>query len=42
VTASNPQIVRVQWDIDPTWSAILERQENGEVGLDIFYKKRFR
>jgi translocation and assembly module TamB len=42
VASSNPQIIRVQWDIDPTWSAIAERQENGEFGVDFFYKKRFR
>ena len=42
VTSSNPQIVRVQWDIDPRWSAIAERQENGEFGVDLFYKRSFR
>ncbi len=40
VTSSNPQIVRVQWDIDPRWSAIAERQENGE--FDVDYKRSFR
>jgi translocation and assembly module TamB len=42
LTQSNSQIVRIQWDIDPTWSAIAERQQNGEFGLDFFYKMRFR
>jgi translocation and assembly module TamB len=41
VTVSNPQIIRIEWAIDPTWSAIAQRQVNGEVGLDLFYKKRF-
>jgi translocation and assembly module TamB len=42
VASSNPQIIRVQWDIDPTWTAIAERDENGAFGVDFFYKKRFR
>jgi translocation and assembly module TamB len=41
VTQSNPQILRVEWTIDPQWSAIAQRQTNGEIGLDFFYKKRF-
>jgi len=41
VTQSNPQIVRIEWAIDPTWSAIAQRQVNGQLGLDLFYKKRF-
>lgn len=42
VTVSNPQIVRVEWAIDPTWSAVALRQENGQFGIDFYYKKRFR
>jgi translocation and assembly module TamB len=42
VASSNPQIIRVQWDIDPTWTAVAQRDERGEVALDFFYKKRFR
>ena len=42
VTQSNPQTIRIQWAIDPTWSAILARDVTGEVNLDLFYKKRFR
>ena len=41
VTQSNPQIIRIEWAIDPQWSAIAERNENGQFGLDFFYKKRF-
>jgi translocation and assembly module TamB len=41
VASSNPQIIRVQWDIDPTWTAVAQRDERGEVALDFFYKKRF-
>jgi translocation and assembly module TamB len=39
---ADPQIVRVEWVIDPDWSAIATRQENGMVGVDLFYKKRFQ
>jgi translocation and assembly module TamB len=42
VTQSNPQTIRIQWAIDPTWSAVLARDVTGEVNLDLFYKKRFR
>ena len=42
VSSSNPQIIRVEWDIDPRWTAIAQRDERGEVALDFFYKKRFR
>jgi translocation and assembly module TamB len=41
VTESNPQTIRVEWTIDETWSAIAQRQQNGEIGVDLFYKKRF-
>jgi translocation and assembly module TamB len=42
VASSNPQIIRVEWDIDPKWTAIAQRDERGELALDFFYKKRFR
>jgi translocation and assembly module TamB len=42
VSSSNPQIIRVQWDIDPTWTAVAQRDERGEVALDFFYKHRFK
>ena len=42
VTQSNPQVIRVEWAFDPAWSAILERDVNGQAGVDFFYKKRFR
>ncbi len=41
VTSSNPQIVRIEWAIDPHWSATAERDLNGMFDLDFFYKKRF-
>ncbi len=42
VTSSNPQVIRIEWDIDPVWSAIATRQEDGEFGVDFYYKKGFR
>jgi translocation and assembly module TamB len=42
VTQSNPQIIQVEWTIDPAWSAIAQRDVSGEFALDFFYKKRFR
>jgi translocation and assembly module TamB len=41
VTQSNPQIIRMEWAIDPHWSAIAQRDQNGIFDLDFFYKKRF-
>lgn len=41
VTQSNPQIIRVEWAIDPQWSAIASRDSYGEVNVNLFYKKRF-
>jgi translocation and assembly module TamB len=42
VTSSNPQVIRVEWDINSTWTAVAERDIYGEFGLDFFYKKRFK
>jgi translocation and assembly module TamB len=41
VTQTNPQIVRMEWDISPTWSAIAQRDNYGFFDLDFFWKKRF-
>jgi translocation and assembly module TamB len=42
VTSSNPQIIRMEWAISKTWSVVALREENGLLGLDFFYKKRFK
>jgi len=42
VTTSNPQVVRVEWSLGKNWSAVALREENGEFGLDFYFKKRFR
>ena len=41
VTQSNPSIVRVEWNINPRYSAIAQRDVNGGVSVDLFYKKKF-
>jgi translocation and assembly module TamB len=42
VTTSNPQVVRVEWSFSRQWSAVVLREENGLLGLDFFYKRRFK
>jgi translocation and assembly module TamB len=42
VTQSNPQIIRVEWAIDPQWSAIAQRDRNGFFDVNFYYKKRFK
>ena len=42
VTNTSSQLIRVEWDFDRSWGAILTREENGYVGLDFAYKKRFK
>ena len=42
VRYSNPEVVRVEWAIDPTWSAVATRDINGYFGLNFLYKKRFK
>jgi translocation and assembly module TamB len=42
VTNSNPLVVRVEWSISKTFSAVALREENGLLGLDFVYKKRFK
>ena len=41
LSSGNPQIIRVEWAIDPHLSAIAQRDLNGSFDLDFFYKKRF-
>ncbi|MGA2114721.1 MAG: translocation/assembly module TamB domain-containing protein [Bryobacteraceae bacterium] len=41
VTSSNPEIVSVEWAFSKKWSAVAQREENGMIGMDIFFKKRF-
>ncbi len=39
---SNDLIIRIEWALNPRWSAIATREENGMFGIDFFYKRRFR
>ena len=41
VSQSNPEIIRAEWDISPHYMAMAERDINGEVIVDLFYKRRF-
>jgi translocation and assembly module TamB len=36
------QIVRLEWNFDKNWSAVLVRDANGLFGVDVQYKKRLR
>ncbi len=42
VANAQEQVIRVEWDLSPHWSAVALRDENGEFGVDFLYKKRFR
>ena len=42
LTQANSQIVRVEWSLNPQWSAVATRDENGRFGIDFFLKKQFR
>jgi translocation and assembly module TamB len=39
---ANQQLVKVEWDINRTWSAVAIREENGVFGIDFLYRKRFK
>jgi translocation and assembly module TamB len=42
VSSTSTQLIRVEWDFNRRWSAILTREENGYVGIDFAFRKRFR
>jgi translocation and assembly module TamB len=42
LTSTDSQILRAEWALNQRWSAVATRQENGLVGIDLFYKRRFR
>jgi translocation and assembly module TamB len=39
---ANQQIIRLEWDIDRTWSVVALREDNGAFGIDFFFKKRLK
>jgi translocation and assembly module TamB len=42
LASAQEQIIRVRWSINREWSLEAIRDQNGLVGLDVLYKKRFR
>lgn len=42
VTQSNPEAIRIEWSINPQFSAVAQRDIYGMFDLDFYYKKRFR
>jgi len=42
LNASNTQIIRVEWALNPRWSAVANRDENGIFSVDFIYKREFR
>jgi translocation and assembly module TamB len=42
VSSTSTQLIRAEWSFNRHWSAILIREEDGFVGLDFVYKKRFK
>ena len=42
VSQANSQIIRVEWAVNPQWSAVATRDQTGRFGVDFFYKKQFR
>ena len=42
LTRTQEQIVRLQWDVNPQWSAVAVRDANGLFGIDFQYRKRFK
>lgn len=42
VANAQEQVIRVEWDFSPHWSAVALRDQNGEFGIDFLYKKRFK
>ncbi len=39
---TSEQIFRIEWSLDPQYSVVAVRDDNGEFGVDIQYKKRFK
>jgi translocation and assembly module TamB len=42
LSQSNSELVRVEWAMNPRFSAVATRDENGIFGVDFFYKRQFR
>jgi translocation and assembly module TamB len=42
VTQTNSEIVRIEWDLTPKFSAVGLRDFNGNVSIEVFYKFKVR
>ena len=42
VTSADPLVIQVEWAFSKQWSAVALRDENGLVGLNFVYKRRFK
>ncbi len=42
LSEANPEAIRLEWAIDPQWSAVGVRQLDGRIGIDLYYKKTFK
>jgi len=42
LTNANEQVVKVEWAVNRTWSAVLTRDENGIFAVDFFYKRKIK
>ena len=42
VSSTSTQLIRVEWDFNKRWAAIVTREENGYVGVEFAFKKRFK
>jgi translocation and assembly module TamB len=40
LNSSNTQIIRVEWALNPRWSAVAMRDQNGIVSVNFIYKKQ--
>jgi len=41
LSQSNAELVRIEWELDPRFSAVATRDENGIFSIDFFWKKQF-
>jgi translocation and assembly module TamB len=42
VSQANSELVRIEWELAPQFSAVATRDENGVFSVDFFWKKQFR
>jgi len=42
MSSTSTQLIRVEWDFNRRWAAIVTREENGYVGVDFAFKRRFK